>query len=116
MARARSASLHAGVTRGSNVHLIVLESFLDPTLFRNVVFSTSPVHPEFAGLFAGNEGTVRSAVFGGRTCQAEFEALCGLPPFAHVSATADRRSHTHPKRDKRDYFAAYTGLIAEAVR
>ena len=80
---ARSASLRRFGTR-RNVHFIVLESFLDPTLFRNISYSRSPVHPDFVALFGGHEGLVRSPVFGGRTCQAEFEALCGVPAFARL--------------------------------
>jgi phosphoglycerol transferase MdoB-like AlkP superfamily enzyme len=82
---ARSASLRrAGTPR--NVHFIVLESFLDPTLFRNISYSTPPVHPDFVALFGGKEGLARSPVFGGRTCQAEFEALCGVPAFGRVGS------------------------------
>ena len=33
-----------------NVHLIILESFLDPTLFRDLGFSQPPAHPAFSKL------------------------------------------------------------------
>ena len=34
-----------------NVHLVVLESFIDPTLFKNVTYSQDPFHPSFRKLF-----------------------------------------------------------------
>ena len=69
-----------------NVHLIVLESFLDPRLFRKLDFSTSPVHPEFEALFGEQLGLSLSPVFGGATAQAEFEVLCGVPALEQLSS------------------------------
>ena len=82
----RGASLSSPGAR-RNVHFIVLESFLDPTLLHNVRYSQSPVHPDFAALFNGRQGMAVSSVFGGKSCQAEFEALCGVPAFGHVAST-----------------------------
>ena len=79
------AALQAANTR-RNVHLIVLESFLDPRLFRGLGFDQSPVHPEFERRFGNNLGLSRSPVFGGATAQAEFEVLCGVPAFEMVSS------------------------------
>jgi phosphoglycerol transferase MdoB-like AlkP superfamily enzyme len=69
-----------------NIHLIVLESFLDPRLFTGLRFSSPPVHPEFERLFGAQLGLSRSPVFGGATAQAEFELLCGLPAFEAISS------------------------------
>lgn len=69
-----------------NVHLIVLESFLDPRLFRDLRFSSPPVHPAFDRLFGDKLGLSRSPVFGGSTAQAEFEVLCGVPAFERFSS------------------------------
>ena len=69
-----------------NVHLIVLESFLDPTLFQAAKFSRDPVHPEFKKLFGNKLGLSISPVFGGATAQAEFEVLCGMPAFEKLSS------------------------------
>jgi phosphoglycerol transferase MdoB-like AlkP superfamily enzyme len=69
-----------------NIHLIVLESFLDPTLFSNVTYSRDPVHPEFSRLFGDKQGLSVSPVFGGATAQAEFEILCGIPALAKLSS------------------------------
>ena len=69
-----------------NVHLIVLESFLDPRLFSKLRFSTSPVHPEFEALFGEQLGLSLAPVFGGATAQAEFEVLCGVPALEQLSS------------------------------
>ncbi len=69
-----------------NIHLIVLESFLDPRLFSELHFSSSPVHPDFEALFGGQLGLSISPVFGGATAQAEFEVLCGMPAFEAISS------------------------------
>ncbi len=69
-----------------NVHIIVLESFLDPRLFSKLGFSTSPVHPSFEKLFGEQLGLSLSPVFGGATAQAEFEILCGVPALEQLSS------------------------------
>jgi phosphoglycerol transferase MdoB-like AlkP superfamily enzyme len=68
--------------RKSNVHLVILESFFDPSLLSNVKLSKSPLHPRFTKLFGERGGLSMSPVFGGRSAQAEFEVLCGVPAFA----------------------------------
>ena len=74
------------VSNQKNVHLIVLESFLDPRLFKRMRFSQSPVHPEFKRLFNKKLGLSISSVFGGSTAQAEFEVLCGVPALEKLSS------------------------------
>ena len=69
-----------------NVHLIVLESFLDPRLFSKLGFSSSPVHPDFEALFGEQLGLSLAPVFGGATAQAEFEVLCGVPALERLSS------------------------------
>lgn len=69
-----------------NVHLIVMESLLDPTLFQKATFSRNPVHPDFATLFGSKLGLSISPVFGGATSQAEFEVLCGIPALHKLSS------------------------------
>lgn len=68
-----------------NVHLIVLESFLDPNLLRNARFSRNPEHPAFEAIFKNKGGFSISPVFGGATAQAEFEVLCGVPAMRELS-------------------------------
>ena len=81
----RVASLKQQVTP-RNVHLIVLESFLDPRWFKDLKFSQSPVHPDFEKRFGNRLGSSISPVFGGATAQAEFEVLCGVPAFEKLSS------------------------------
>ncbi|HIJ89659.1 MAG: sulfatase-like hydrolase/transferase [Desulfobulbaceae bacterium] len=68
-----------------NIHLIVLESFLDPGLLKNAQFSRNPAHPSFSKLFAKKGGISISPVFAGGTAQAEFEVLCGAPALREFS-------------------------------
>ena len=68
-----------------NVYLVVLESWLDPSLFHGVAFSSDPRHPDFAQLVGDNQSFSISPVFGGGTAQAEFEALCGAPALEEIS-------------------------------
>lgn len=68
-----------------NVHLVVLESFIDPTLFGAVSFSKDPRHPDFAALVGDRQSFSISPVFGGETAQAEFEVLCGVPALQRLS-------------------------------
>ncbi len=63
-----------------NVHVIVLESFWDPTVLTAAGFSADPIDPAFRALWAETGNTrVLSPVFGGYTANAEFEVLCGFP-------------------------------------
>ncbi|MDT0582632.1 sulfatase-like hydrolase/transferase [Brumicola blandensis] len=62
-----------------NVHLIMLESFFNPTLLARFKYSKQVYHSDFIELLSGNESLIQSPVFGGKTSQAEFEALCGVP-------------------------------------
>ncbi|MEO5377427.1 MAG: LTA synthase family protein [Magnetococcus sp. DMHC-6] len=66
---------------GRNIHLILLEGFVDLTLLTKLPEPIHTVHPEFAKLFGKNQGFSVSPVFGGYTAQAEFEVLCGVPAF-----------------------------------
>lgn len=81
----RLQQLQADINK-RNVHLIVLESFLDPRMFHKLSFSTPPVHPDFETLFADKLGLSLSPVFGGATAQAEFEVLCGVPALERLSS------------------------------
>ncbi|MBF0185624.1 MAG: hypothetical protein HQM06_14735, partial [Magnetococcales bacterium] len=67
---------------GKNVHLIVLESFLDPSLFERVKqLRLQPAHPDYLAMFGDKMGFSISPIFGGYTAQPEFEILCGVPAF-----------------------------------
>lgn len=71
---------------GRHVHLVVMESFIDPTLFKGVQYSRDPRHPDYVARFGKNPGYSLSPVFGGGTAQAEFEVLCGVPAFHALSS------------------------------
>ncbi len=64
-----------------NVHLLLLEGFIDPTRLEKLRFDRDPMHPKLRALLGeGGKGNLsRSPVYGGYTAQAEFEALCGVP-------------------------------------
>jgi len=68
-----------------NVHLVVMESFLDPTLFKGATYTKDPFHPSFRKLFGNKLGFSLSPVVGGKTAQAEFEVLCGVPAFEEMT-------------------------------
>jgi phosphoglycerol transferase MdoB-like AlkP superfamily enzyme len=74
----------AANSHGRNIHLVVMESFVDPTLFKAATYSKNPTHPDYEKMFAGRMGFSRSPVFGGRTSQAEFEVLCGVPAYEEM--------------------------------
>ncbi|MBK9757264.1 MAG: sulfatase-like hydrolase/transferase [Nannocystis sp.] len=77
---------HEPITRRRNVHVIVLESFLDPRKISGVEWEPSPLCPRLAP-FLGPRGFsgVISPVKGGGTAQAEFELLTGLPALGLVN-------------------------------
>ena len=81
----RTIDMVKGISGKKNVHLIVLESFFDPSLFREVVFSEPSLHPKLIEVFNGQLCLSRSPVFGGRSAQAEFEVLTGMPAFSEFS-------------------------------
>ena len=74
-----------------NVYVILLESFWDPLLLKDIPFSQDPLGPAFRKLWqdSGNS-TIMSPVFGGYTANAEFESLCGFP-VVHDDVKFERR-------------------------
>ena len=63
-----------------NVHIVLLESFWDPTLLTAAGYNQDPLAPAFRGLWEQTGfAHVMSPVFGGYTANAEFEVLCGFP-------------------------------------
>lgn len=84
-AREQAAELAAHM-RPRPVHVVVLESLLDPTLLKNVTFSRDPRHPDYIDLFGDQVGLSISPVFGSRTAQAEFEVMCGVPALSVLTS------------------------------
>lgn len=81
----KTAHKVAALKKKRNVHIVVLESFLEPDLFKAAKYSQNPMHPEFAKLLGGKGSFSISPVFGGSTAQAEFEVLCGVPALRELS-------------------------------
>jgi phosphoglycerol transferase MdoB-like AlkP superfamily enzyme len=66
--------------RKRNIHIILEESFWDPSLLTQAHFSVPPLDPRFVELWRQtgfSHGL--SPAFGGQTANAEFEILCGFP-------------------------------------
>jgi len=68
-----------------NVHILVLESLLDPTRFSAVDFR-SPVDPPGFEPLRKRLRAITAPVFGGGTAQVEFEVLCGAPALERYSS------------------------------
>lgn len=63
-----------------NLHVILEESFWDPTVLGAAGYSADPIDPRFRGLWdQSNQTQGLSPAFGGQTANAEFEILCGFP-------------------------------------
>jgi len=79
------AILKSSVLGPRNIHILVLESFLDPDRFKALKFSTPTAPPQFKAL-REKIHVAESPVFGGGTAQAEFEILCGVPALKLYSS------------------------------
>lgn len=63
-----------------NLHVILEESFWDPTVLSAANYSEDPIDPRFRALWIQSNLTRGlSPAFGGQTANAEFEVLCGFP-------------------------------------
>jgi phosphoglycerol transferase MdoB-like AlkP superfamily enzyme len=63
-----------------NLHIILEESFFDPTVLAAANYSADPFDPRFRALWGQSHQTRGlSPAFGGQTANAEFEVLCGFP-------------------------------------
>lgn len=63
-----------------NLHIILEETFWDPTVMAGAGYSADPIDPRFRALWAQSNNTQGlSPAFGGQTANAEFEVLCGFP-------------------------------------
>jgi len=68
-----------------NVHILVLEGFVDPERMENLRLDRDVVHPDFRKFLRDGKGDLSvSPVFGGYTAQAEFEILCGVPALQEL--------------------------------
>jgi phosphoglycerol transferase MdoB-like AlkP superfamily enzyme len=69
-----------------NLHLFVMESFLDPRLVRGIQIRGKALAPALARILQEEGGEdldrVKTPIYGGSTPQTEFEVLTGLPALA----------------------------------
>ncbi|MEN8190038.1 MAG: sulfatase-like hydrolase/transferase [Thermodesulfobacteriota bacterium] len=74
------------VQKKSNIHIVVLESFVDPRKIKGLSFNRSPLnealHPFLIGQNQNRFSMIESPVYGGGTAQAEFELLTGIPALS----------------------------------
>jgi hypothetical protein len=68
-----------------NIHLIVLESFFDPNMFSNMVYSKDPIHPFFKKYYK-NKNLSISPAYGGGTPLAEYEVLTNTKALRKYSS------------------------------
>ncbi len=70
-----------------NIYIVILESFVDPRLIKNVSFSQSPLYPKMNKYLDGKEFSyIISSIYGGGTPQSEFEVLTAVPALSKVSS------------------------------
>lgn len=63
-----------------NVHIVLLESFWDPTALKKARYDRDPMPKDFRDLWkSGGHSKALAPVFGGYTANSEFEMLCGFP-------------------------------------
>jgi phosphoglycerol transferase MdoB-like AlkP superfamily enzyme len=69
-----------------NLHILVLESFLDPRLVKGIRIQGTVISPSFAKILkeSGSDefDRVQTPIYGGSTPQTEFEILTGLPALS----------------------------------
>ncbi len=72
-----------------NVHIVILESFIDPRQLDGVHFNRSPLAGELNTYLVQGKNDfshVVSPVYGGNTAQAEFEVLTGVRALAKIES------------------------------
>lgn len=96
-----------------NVHVILLESFWDPSVLTEADFSQDPFDPEFRALWdASGNSRALVPVFGGYTANSEFEALCGFPVTQDWVFFEARLRNASPCLPRTLSEAGYTTLVS----
>ena len=67
-----------------NLHVIHLESFIDPLNFRAVQFPFDPLDGRFRRWLQEGRSVALSPTYGGQSARAELEVLCGVPAYSLV--------------------------------
>ncbi len=75
-------------TRKKNIHIVILESFVDPRKIKHISYNRSPLSDNLSPFLLDHAqfSTVISPVYGGGTSQAEFEILTGIPALALIDS------------------------------
>jgi hypothetical protein len=76
---ARLAARAGAARPARSVHMVVVESLIDPLWLPGFAWPAEPLSPLFARWRAESGGTALVPIFGSRSSNTEFEVLCGLP-------------------------------------
>lgn len=96
-----------------NVHVILLESFWDPSVLKEAKFSRDPFDKDFRALWnKGGNSRALVPVFGGYTANSEFEALCGFPVTQDWVFFEGRLRNPSPCLPRTLQQAGYTTLVS----
>ena len=90
----RSFNLDKNISK-KNIHIILLESFIDPTDFTNVKIKENAIPNEWIKFKNKNKLYGISPVSGGGSAQAEFELLCGAPSIIEYGTEFNRMANGH---------------------
>ena len=81
-------SLYPGkIKQPSNIHMIVMESFIDPRLIKELDLPSSVLAKELIPYLGEQQqfSMVTSPIYGGGTAQSEFELLTGIKAFSLIN-------------------------------
>lgn len=78
-----------------NIHIILMESFIDPTDFKNIEIGLNVIPKSWSELKNENIFYGISPVIGGGSAQSEFEILCGAPSFLEFGTEFNRIGDNH---------------------
>lgn len=74
----------------NNIHLILLESFIDPLDFKNIKIKNNIIPDQWIEYKQSNIINAISPVIGGGSAQAEFEVICGVPSLLEYGTEFNR--------------------------
>lgn len=85
----RSFKLNENIIK-RNIHIILMESFIDPTDFKNIKITQNIIPNQWIEFKSKNLIYGISPVSGGGSAQAEFEILCGAPSILEYGTEFNR--------------------------
>ena len=78
-----------------NIHIILMESFIDPTDFQNIIVDKNIIPKQWIEFKNKNLFHGITPVIGGGSAQAEFEILCGAPSLLEYGTEFNRIGDGH---------------------